>query len=46
MKLGMHDVSEVPVGCVLKVEPAGFCLEVNNLHISGLDNVKTYTVFM
>jgi hypothetical protein len=31
-------------GCVLKIEPAGSCLEVNNLHINGRENVKSSTV--
>ena len=46
MELGMHDVSEVPVGCVLKIEPAGSCLEVNSLHINGPENFKSYTVLI
>jgi len=46
VKLDMYDVSEVPVGCDLKVEPAGYCLEVNNLHTNGRENVKSYTVLI
>jgi hypothetical protein len=42
----MHDVSEVPVGSALKVEPAVSYLEVNNIHVNGLENVKSYTVLI
>jgi len=44
VKLGMHDVSKVTAGFVLKIEPVGSCLEVNVfIRVKGREKVKSYT---